>query len=452
MAATLTGACQAGSRSGTRTETRTPPPRRRRTPSPCSSERGSTPRAAASALRPTASARAATRGVGAQPQARGRPARAARPPRPPAGRAAAPRRAPPTPDRAHRRAVAGGKPWRDSSPVSLSAGGRRLNTGRATAAQTTTLERVTELLLNVLDQSPISEGSTGADALRNTLDLARLADGLGYHRYWVAEHHGTPMLACASPEVLIGPIAAGTERIRVGSGGVMLPHYSPLKVAETLQHPERALSRTASTSGIGRAPGTDQLTLIALQRDRRQAAAGRLPAAARRAARLPRGRDAAGPPVRAARGAARACRSGPRPWLLGSSPQSGDLGGASSGCPTASPTSSTRTARRSRRATARRFAPSGALPSAAGGRGRDGRCARRRTRRPSGSPPAAGWRCAAARGTARAGAAGREGAALPRDAEPARPAGSGRRAVIGSPETRARRGSRRWQRSTAPMS
>src|SRR5580704_8419246 len=87
--------------------------------------------------------------------------------------------------------------------------------------------------ISVLDQSPISEGSTGADALRNTIDLARLADELGFARYWVAEHHGTPMLACASPEVLIAAIGSVTSRIRIGSGGVMLPHYSPLKVAET---------------------------------------------------------------------------------------------------------------------------------------------------------------------------------------------------------------------------
>ena len=87
------------------------------------------------------------------------------------------------------------------------------------------------MLLSVLDQSPISEGSTGADALNNTLDLARTADSLGYHRYWLAEHHGGVMLAGPSPEVLIGPVASATERIRVGSGGVMLPHYSPLKVA-----------------------------------------------------------------------------------------------------------------------------------------------------------------------------------------------------------------------------
>ena len=76
------------------------------------------------------------------------------------------------------------------------------------------------LPLSVLDQSPIAEGSTGADALRNSVDLAKFAEEAGYRRYWVAEHHGTPMLACASPEILIGAIAAATERIRVGSGGV----------------------------------------------------------------------------------------------------------------------------------------------------------------------------------------------------------------------------------------
>src|SRR4051812_48090027 len=87
--------------------------------------------------------------------------------------------------------------------------------------------------VSVLDQSPISEGATGPEALANTLDLAELADSLGYHRYWLAEHHGGTMLAGPSPEVLIGPVAAATERMRVGSGGVMLPHYSPLKVAES---------------------------------------------------------------------------------------------------------------------------------------------------------------------------------------------------------------------------
>jgi luciferase family oxidoreductase group 1 len=125
--------------------------------------------------------------------------------------------------------------------------------------------------LSVLDQSPVSEGSTAAQALHNTLDLAALADQLGYHRYWVAEHHGGPMLASASPEALIGPIAAATSAIRVGSGGVMLPHYSPLKVAETFTI-LAALYPGRIDLGLGRAAGTDPLTTFALQRDRRQAA------------------------------------------------------------------------------------------------------------------------------------------------------------------------------------
>src|ERR1700684_3508321 len=106
--------------------------------------------------------------------------------------------------------------------------------------------------IGVLDQSPISEGATGAEALRNTLDLARLADQLGFARYWVAEHHGTPMLACGSPEVMIASIGSITQRIRIGSGGVMLPHYSPLKVAETFSILS-ALFPDRVDLGIGRA-------------------------------------------------------------------------------------------------------------------------------------------------------------------------------------------------------
>src|ERR1700733_1518755 len=122
--------------------------------------------------------------------------------------------------------------------------------------------------LSVLDQSPVAEGSTGAQALRNTIDLARLCDELGYNRYWVAEHHGGPMLAGPSPEALIGPIAAATDAIRVGSGGGMLPHYSPLKGAETFSV-LAALFPGRIDLGIGRAAGTDPLTTFALQRDRR---------------------------------------------------------------------------------------------------------------------------------------------------------------------------------------
>jgi luciferase family oxidoreductase group 1 len=128
---------------------------------------------------------------------------------------------------------------------------------------------MSELRLSVLDQSPIPEGSTGADALRNTIDLARLTDELGYDRYWVAEHHGTPMLASASPEVLIAAIASATPRLRVGSGGVMLPHYSPLKVAENFSILS-GLFPGRIDLGLGRAPGTDPPTMFALQRDRRQ--------------------------------------------------------------------------------------------------------------------------------------------------------------------------------------
>ncbi|PWU09812.1 MAG: LLM class flavin-dependent oxidoreductase [Terriglobia bacterium] len=125
--------------------------------------------------------------------------------------------------------------------------------------------------LSVLDQSPIPEGSTAGDALRNTIDLARLADELGYRRYWLAEHHGTPGLACASPEAMIGPVASATTRLRVGSGGVMLPHYSPLKIAETFSM-LNGLYPGRIDLGIGRAAGTSAAVAYALQRDRRQPA------------------------------------------------------------------------------------------------------------------------------------------------------------------------------------
>jgi len=128
---------------------------------------------------------------------------------------------------------------------------------------------VPDFRLSILDQSPVPEGSTGPDALRNTLDLARLADGLGYARYWLAEHHGLS-LAGPAPEVLIGPVAAATSRIRVGSGGVMLPHYSPYKVAESFSL-LAGLFPGRIDLGLGRASGTDPMTTFALQRDRRQA-------------------------------------------------------------------------------------------------------------------------------------------------------------------------------------
>jgi luciferase family oxidoreductase group 1 len=121
--------------------------------------------------------------------------------------------------------------------------------------------------LSVLDLSPVASGSTSIDALRNTLDLARLADELGYTRYWLAEHHNTPLIASSSPEVMIGHVADVTKRIRVGSGGVMLPNHVPLKVAETFRVLE-ALHPGRIDLGLGRAPGTDQLTAYALRRSR----------------------------------------------------------------------------------------------------------------------------------------------------------------------------------------
>src|SRR5690349_13691185 len=175
--------------------------------------------------------------------------------------------------------------------------------------------------LSVLDQSPISEGSNGAEALRNTVDLAQLADSLGYHRYWVAEHHGGPMLASASPEALIGPIAAATSEIRVGSGGVMLPHYSPLKVAETFTM-LAALAPGRIDLGLGRASGTDPMTTFALQRDRRQAAPDDFPdQLAELLAYLDDTLPEGHPFARLA--ALPGKPDVPEPWLLGSSPQSG---------------------------------------------------------------------------------------------------------------------------------
>jgi len=119
--------------------------------------------------------------------------------------------------------------------------------------------------LSVLDLSPVAAGSTGAQALRNSLDLARLADRLGFVRYWVAEHHNMPMIASSAPEIMIGQIAAATQRLRVGSGGVMLPNHAPLMVAERFKMLE-ALYPDRIDLGLGRAPGTDPATSYALRR------------------------------------------------------------------------------------------------------------------------------------------------------------------------------------------
>ncbi|ATE67127.1 LLM class flavin-dependent oxidoreductase [Rhizorhabdus dicambivorans] len=121
--------------------------------------------------------------------------------------------------------------------------------------------------LSVLDQSPVAEEMTAAEAVRNTLDLARTADALGYDRYWMAEHHASAGIVGVAPEVLIGPVALATKRIRVGSGGIMLPHFSPFKIAETFRL-LGAIAPGRIDLGLGRAPGSDQRTAYALQRDR----------------------------------------------------------------------------------------------------------------------------------------------------------------------------------------
>ncbi|WP_230533829.1 LLM class flavin-dependent oxidoreductase [Microvirga roseola] len=119
--------------------------------------------------------------------------------------------------------------------------------------------------LSALDLSFVTSGSTPAQALRNTLDLAQHTDRLGYERYWVAEHHNIPSVASGAPEIMIGQIAAVTERIRVGSGGVMLPNHVPLMVAERFKLLE-ALYPGRIDLGLGRAPGTDPVTSYALRR------------------------------------------------------------------------------------------------------------------------------------------------------------------------------------------
>ena len=120
------------------------------------------------------------------------------------------------------------------------------------------------LPLSVLDLAPVASGSTPSQALRQTVDLARLAERLGYTRYWFAEHHNIPSVASSSPEVLIGHVASATERIRVGSGGIMLPNHAPLRIAEAF-HTLEALHPGRIDLGLGRAPGTDPVASQAMR-------------------------------------------------------------------------------------------------------------------------------------------------------------------------------------------
>jgi luciferase family oxidoreductase group 1 len=119
--------------------------------------------------------------------------------------------------------------------------------------------------LSILDVSPVTAGSGTAQALRNSIDLARFADRRGFTRYWLAEHHNTPSIASTTPDIMTGQIARETKHLRVGSGGVMLPNHAPLKVAESFKLLE-ALYPDRIDLGIGRAPGTDGRTALALRR------------------------------------------------------------------------------------------------------------------------------------------------------------------------------------------
>jgi luciferase family oxidoreductase group 1 len=177
--------------------------------------------------------------------------------------------------------------------------------------------------LSLLDQAPIPAGSTGGQALRDSVRLAQTAEALGYHRYWAAEHHATPGLASASPEVLISAVAAATDHMRIGTGGVMLPHYSAFKVAETFSmlagmYPGRI------DLGLGRAPGTDGRTAYALQRDRRERAPDDFPQQLAELLAYLEDQMPEGHPFATLSRTLPGRPETPTPWLLGSSADSAD--------------------------------------------------------------------------------------------------------------------------------
>jgi luciferase family oxidoreductase group 1 len=124
------------------------------------------------------------------------------------------------------------------------------------------------LRLSVLDQSPVPMGSTPGEALQNSIALARRVDELGYTRFWMSEHHAMDTLACTAPEIMLARIGAETKRIRIGSGGIMLPHYTSLKVAEVFRT-VHALYPGRVDLGIGRAPGGGPMEALALRRSRK---------------------------------------------------------------------------------------------------------------------------------------------------------------------------------------
>jgi luciferase family oxidoreductase group 1 len=176
--------------------------------------------------------------------------------------------------------------------------------------------------LSVLDLSPIVSGSTAGDALRDTIELARHADALGCRRYWLAEHHNAGSLASSAPEILIGQVAAATRTLRVGSGGIMLPNHTPLKVAESFRV-LHALFPGRIDLGLGRAPGTDPRTAAALRRSREAVRTDDFP---ERLSELERYLEPDGPPRPGFATTIRAIPTNvpsPELWLLGSGASGG---------------------------------------------------------------------------------------------------------------------------------
>ncbi len=192
---------------------------------------------------------------------------------------------------------------------------------------------MSEVPLSVLDLSPVAAGATAGEALRHTTELARRAEGLGYRRFWVAEHHNMPAIASSAPAVLIAHLAAATSAIRVGSGGVMLPNHAPLVVAEQFGTLE-ALHPGRIDLGIGRAPGTDQLTALALRRTMEGLSAERFPQELLGLIGFFTGGDAPAPPpahlpvpLHPRLTATPGLGDMPAIWLLGSSGYSAQLAG-----------------------------------------------------------------------------------------------------------------------------
>lgn len=135
---------------------------------------------------------------------------------------------------------------------------------------------MSSLPVSILDLTVVDSGSSGTQALHNTIEIARAAERLGYHRIWLAEHHNTSGIASPAPEIMLAVLARETHTIRIGSGGIMLPNHSPLKIAEGFRIIE-ALAPGRVDLGIGRAPGTDTMTALALRRSREALAADDFP-------------------------------------------------------------------------------------------------------------------------------------------------------------------------------